>query len=108
MYMFCPKCGSKLKEDALFCGECGEEIKQRESTNSTEKNTENIVEKKLEVEEASILCSEQLKELKERIEKLESNQNKLIKKISAAGKMLVLSETIELKEGEMEGINNEG
>ena len=29
MTEFCPKCGEKLKEDALFCANCGAEVKKR-------------------------------------------------------------------------------
>ena len=28
--MFCPNCGSEVKDDDLFCGECGAKIERTE------------------------------------------------------------------------------
>ena len=28
--MFCPKCGSRLPDDAVFCGRCGTEIRTKD------------------------------------------------------------------------------
>ena len=30
--MFCPKCGTKIKNGAMFCNECGTEIANRQET----------------------------------------------------------------------------
>lgn len=32
MTEFCPKCGEKLKEDALFCANCGAEVRKRSNS----------------------------------------------------------------------------
>ena len=88
MFMFCPKCGSKLKADALFCGECGEEIREIERTNSGEQNVKNSIEEKNKLEETNILLFKQIKDLEERIVSLECKQDKLVKIIGTIGEIL--------------------
>ena len=31
--MFCPKCGSKIDDDAVFCEECGQKLEKEEVMN---------------------------------------------------------------------------
>ena len=42
MAKFCPKCGTKLNDDAIFCGSCGYKIPENDANNTIVQTENNI------------------------------------------------------------------
>ena len=42
MAKFCPKCGIKLNDDAIFCGSCGYKIPENDANNTIVQTENNI------------------------------------------------------------------